>query len=96
MTRHYQFLVFMLSDVTTLMIDQILLCVIELVYISSLIMSLAFSPIMITGALVFPLTMAGIIEASTTRKPFTPYTLNFGSTTAVGSFLGPILHVPTG
>ncbi|KAL2716004.1 hypothetical protein V1478_013680 [Vespula squamosa] len=25
-----------------------------------------------------------------------PYTVNSGSTTAVGSFLGPILHVPTG
>ncbi|KAF7404795.1 hypothetical protein HZH66_003701 [Vespula vulgaris] len=35
-------------------------------------MALAFSPIMITGALVFPLTMVDIIEASTTRKPFTP------------------------
>lgn len=32
--------------------------------------------------------------ASTTRKLYTPCTLSRGSTTAIGSVNGPILHVP--
>ena len=63
--------------------------------ISALIMSAAFSPIMIVGALVLPPTSVGMTEASTTRNPSMPYTFSFGSTTAIGS-LTPILAVPTG
>jgi hypothetical protein len=37
--------------------------------ISALIMSAAFSPIMMVGALVLPPIRVGMIEASTTRKP---------------------------
>src|SRR3954447_1785260 len=63
--------------------------------ISARIMSAAFSPIMMLGALVLPPIRVGMIEASTTRKPSTPYTFSFGSTTAMES-LTPILQVPTG
>src|SRR6185369_16081450 len=63
--------------------------------ISALIMSAAFSPIMMVGALVLPPISVGMIEASTTRNPSTPYTFSFGSTAAIGS-LTPILQVPTG
>src|SRR5260370_26898742 len=62
---------------------------------SALIMSAAFSPIMMVGALVLPPIRVGMIEASTTRRPSSPHTLSFGSTTASGS-LTPILQVPTG
>nr|CAD7198747.1 unnamed protein product [Timema douglasi] len=58
--------------------------------------SAAFSPIIIVGAFVFPVTTTGIIEASATLSPSTPYTLSSGSTTAIGSVDGPILHVPEG
>ena len=39
-------------------------------------MSAAFSAIMMTGALVLPEVMAGIMEASTTRRPCNPFTLH--------------------
>src|SRR5262245_42451023 len=51
-----------------------------------------FSAIIIVGALVFPLGMVGMIEASTTRKFSIPWTRKCSSTTAIVSF--PILHVP--
>src|ERR1017187_1670239 len=63
--------------------------------ISALIMSAAFSPIMMVGALVLPPIKVGITEASTMRRPSIPQTFSFGSTTARGS-LTPILQVPTG
>jgi hypothetical protein len=62
---------------------------------SAQIMSAAFSPIMMVGALVLPPISVGMIEASTTRKPSTPWTFSFGSTTAIASPT-PILQVPTG
>src|SRR6185503_10763572 len=45
-------------------------------------MSNAFSATMITGMLVLPPTRVGITEASTTRRPSTPWTLSLLSTTA--------------
>lgn len=44
--------------------------------------SAAFSAIAITAALVLPETTAGITEASTTRRPPSPFTRNCESTTA--------------
>ena len=60
------------------------------------ISSAAFSAIMITGALVLPEVMLGMIEASAMRRPSMPRTSRRSSTTAVRSPSGPILQVPTG
>jgi hypothetical protein len=60
-------------------------------------MSAAFSAIMITGAFKFPLTIEGITLASTTFRFSKPHTfIVSGSTTAIGSLDGPILHVQDG
>lgn len=61
-----------------------------------LMASAAFSAIMMVGALRFPLTMLGIMDASTTRRFSTPSTLASGSTTAIGSVGWPILQVQEG
>lgn len=61
---------------------------------SARIISAAFSPIIMTGALVLPPISVGMIEASTTRRPARPCTRKAGSTTAIASI--PILQVPTG
>src|SRR2546427_2201051 len=52
------------------------------------------SAIMIVVALVLERVTLGMIEASTTRKPWIPCTRQYWSTTAMGSDAGPILHVP--
>ena len=49
------------------------------------IISEALSPIMIVAALVLPLVVVGMTEASTTRRPPIPFTRSFGSTTASAS-----------
>ena len=41
-------------------------------YLSDIIMLAAFSPIIITGAFVFPVVKVGMIEASATLRPVTP------------------------
>ena len=61
---------------------------------SLIIISDAFSPIIIVGALVLPPINVGIIDASTTRKPSILCNFRLLSTTAISSL--PILHVPTG
>ncbi len=50
------------------------------------IISEAFSAIIYTGALVFPETIFGIIDASTTRRFFIPCTLSSQFTTAIYRF----------
>lgn len=62
---------------------------------SSFIISDAFSPIMYVAAFVWPATISGIIDESTTRRCEIPYTWRRGLTTAVGSDEFPIRHVPT-
>ena len=57
-------------------------------------MSLAFSAIMMVGALVLPEVMVGMIEASAMRRPSRPRTRRRSSTTAMGS--EPILQVLVG
>jgi len=52
---------------------------------SARIMSLAFSPIMMVGALVLPLTMVGMTEASANLRLATPCTRSLSSTTAMVS-----------
>jgi len=54
------------------------------------------SAIMMVGALVLPPTSVGITEASTTRRPSSPRTWHWLSTTAMVSLSAPILQVPTG
>jgi hypothetical protein len=61
---------------------------------SCLIISAAFSAIMMVGELVLPLVMVGMMEASATRNPAIPCTRKRPSTTAIASW--PILHVPIG
>src|ERR1700730_11710818 len=59
------------------------------------IQSTTRSPIMITVAWAPPdLGMRGITDASATHNPCTPLTLQYWSTTAIGSVSGPILQVP--
>jgi len=54
------------------------------------------SAIKIVGRLVFAAGMVGMMEASTTQSPSTPYTFPCGSTTARLSARGPMRQVPTG
>jgi hypothetical protein len=56
----------------------------------------AFYAIIRVGELMFPETIKGITEASTTLTPSTPRSLNLLSTTALGSSAVPILQVPHG
>lgn len=49
-----------------------IVCCAEHQIASSKIMLATFSPIMMQGALVFPLVMIGMIDASATRKPSIP------------------------
>ena len=58
--------------------------------------STALSAIASTGALVFPLGIVGMIDASITRRPSTPRTLRSAVTTASGSPSRPMRQVPTG
>lgn len=59
-------------------------------------MSAAFSAIMMVGAFRLPLTMLGMMEASTTRSCSRPKTRVSELTTAVGSEGEPILQVQDG
>jgi len=61
-----------------------------------LMMSAAFSAIMMVGAFRLPLTMLGMMEESTTRSRSSPRTRTLESTTAVGSDGEPILQVQEG
>ena len=57
-------------------------------------MSEAFSATMITGALVLPPMMRGIIDASTTRMPSRPWMRRSAPTTSIAP--EPMRQVPTG
>src|SRR5262249_24441552 len=58
--------------------------------------SATLSAIMIVGILVLALTIFGITEESATRSPLTPYTRQYGSTTAIGSLSAPMAQVDVG
>ena len=60
---------------------------------ASFTMSAHFSPIIMIPVWMLPVTMVGMTLASATRRPSTPRTRNWGSTTAISSC--PILHDPT-
>jgi hypothetical protein len=61
-----------------------------------IMMSTARSATAITVAFVLELMIDGIIDASNTRNPVTPFTLRSGVSTDMGSSGCPILQVPTG
>lgn len=61
-----------------------------------IMMSTALSATAITVAFVLELMIDGIIDASNTRNPVTPFTWRSGVRTDIGSSGCPILHVPTG
>lgn len=61
-----------------------------------LMISAAFSAIMMVGAFRFPLTTLGMMDASTTLSRSTPRTRVLESTTAMGSEGEPILQVQDG
>src|SRR3954449_13065419 len=63
-------------------------------YLPALMKSAIRSPIIMVVTLVFARMQSGMIEASTTRRPWRPWTLPYWSTTAIGSEAGPILQVP--
>ena len=65
-------------------------------YSRAMIQRAAFSAIISVGLLVLPLVMVGITLASTTRRPSTPRTRKWLSTTAAGSDAAPMRAVPTG
>ena len=58
-----------------------------------LMKSATFSPIVITVTFKLARTVSGIMDASTSRSPSTPYTRPYWSHTARGSLEGPILQV---